>query len=68
MARPTVASKLTVASWALGDHGIGDTFRRMNNILLTFPADDWTPEEAQTVLAAMESIVRRRQAVAAPAR
>jgi hypothetical protein len=39
---------------------IEDTFRRIRNILDVCPAEDWTPEDAREVLAALESIVFRR--------
>jgi hypothetical protein len=47
---------------------ISDTFRRIRNILDVCPQSDWSPDEAKVVLAALSSILRGRQGVAAPAR
>jgi hypothetical protein len=46
---------------------IEDTFRRIRNILDVCPAEDWTPEDAREVLAALESIVFRRNRLNPPA-
>ena|GEM_PF-6872562 len=41
--------------------GIKDVQRRIRNILITYPATDWTLEESVVVLDALSEIVRGRQ-------
>ena len=45
------------------DYRIVDTHRRIRNILVAYPATEWTAEESQSVLEALSGIVRARQAV-----
>lgn len=40
---------------------IDDIHRRIRNILLAYPATDWTLEESCSVLEALAGIVRARQ-------
>ena len=41
---------------------LGDTHRRIRNILDVYPATTWTLDESMIILDALATIVRRRQA------
>lgn len=43
------------------DYQLGDTHRRIRNVLNVAPAQSWTVDESQQVLAALAGIVRARQ-------
>jgi hypothetical protein len=40
------------------EYQLRDTQRRIDNILDAYPLDDWTPDEARAMLAALSGMVR----------